>query len=138
VVPVKSGILPGVAVVADDNWSAIRGRAALTITWDTRPAPPFDSDRFLSELPAACDSAAFKVRHEGDARAARATAPRRHEATYVFPFQAHAPMEPMNCTAHVRADRAEVWAPTQTDVRTLAQIGKVTGLPPRPSRGIAS
>jgi isoquinoline 1-oxidoreductase beta subunit len=129
VVPVSSGILPGVAVVADDNWSAVRGRAALAITWGTRPGEPFDSDRHLAALPAACADASFEVRREGDAAAALNGAVKRHDATYVFPFQAHAPMEPMNCTAHVRADAAEVWAPTQTDVRTLAQIGKVTGLP---------
>ena len=129
VVPVTSGILPGVAVVADDNWSALRGRAALAITWGTRAGPAFDSERFLADLPAACERATFKVRHEGDARAAMSTASRRLEATYVFPFQAHAPMEPMNCTAHVQAGRAEIWAPTQTDVRTIAQIAKVTGLP---------
>ncbi len=128
VVPVTHGILPGVAVVADDNWSALRGRAALAITWAGRSAPPFDSDRFLAELPAACDRATFKVRHEGDALEAMSAAATRHQATYVFPFQAHAPLEPMNCTADVRADRAEVWAPTQTDVRTLAQIARVTGL----------
>jgi isoquinoline 1-oxidoreductase beta subunit len=129
VAAVTSGILPGVAVVAEDNWAALRGREALSITWGTRPGPAFDSDRFLSELPAACERATFKVRHEGDARAAMDRAARRLEATYVFPFQAHAPMEPMNCTAHVQAGRAEVWAPTQTDVRTLAQVAKVTGLP---------
>jgi isoquinoline 1-oxidoreductase beta subunit len=69
------------------------------------------------------------VRHEGDADAALRSAARTISATYVFPFQAHAPMEPMNCTAHVRADAVEIWAPTQTDVRTLAAVARVTGLP---------
>jgi isoquinoline 1-oxidoreductase beta subunit len=129
VVPVTAGILPGVAVVADDNWSALRGRAALAITWARRTAPAFDSEQYLSDLPLACEGATFKVRHEGDAISALRSAVSQHEATYVFPFQAHAPMEPMNCTAHVRQDRAEVWASTQSDVRTLAQVAKVTGLP---------
>ena len=129
VVAVTSGILPGVAVVADDNWSALRGRKALTIAWATRPGPAFDSDPYLAELPSACERATFKVRHEGDAPAALDAATARVDATYVFPFQAHAPMEPMNCTAHVRRDAAEIWAPTQTDVRTLAQVARVTGLP---------
>jgi isoquinoline 1-oxidoreductase beta subunit len=126
VVPVTAGILPGVAVVADDTWTALRGRRALTIEWT--PGVDFDSDRFLEELPRALDRATFKVRHEGDAMAALDAAPRRHEAMYVFPFQAHAPMETMNCTADVRTDRAEIWAPTQTDVRTIAQVKRVTGL----------
>jgi isoquinoline 1-oxidoreductase beta subunit len=129
VVPVTAGIHPGVAVVADDNWSALRGRAALTIAWAPGPHAAFDSDRFLADLPLAFDRATFKVRHEGDAVTALASAATRHEATYTFPFQAHAPMETMNCTARVTGDAAEVWAPTQTDVRTLAQIKKVTGLP---------
>ena len=129
VVPVMSGIHPGVAVVADDNWSAIRGRAALAIDWEAGPCTTFDSDRFLSELPNAFDRATFKVRHEGDAASAIATAATTHEATYTFPFQAHAPMEPMNCTARVTATAAEVWAPTQTDVRSLTQIKRITGLP---------
>jgi isoquinoline 1-oxidoreductase beta subunit len=127
VVPVTAGIHPGVAVVADDNWAAMRGRAALAIVWTHGPQAGFDSDRFLSDLPVAFDRALFPVRHEGDAIAALASAASRHNATYTFPFQAHAPMETMNCTAHVTAHRAEVWAPTQTDVRTLAQIRKVTG-----------
>jgi len=114
VLPVASGILPGVAVVADDNWSALRGRAALAITWGTRAAPAFDSDRFLADCRPPCERATFKVRHEGDALTAMAAAARRLEATYVFPFQAHAPIEPMNCTAHVEPGRAEIWAPTQT------------------------
>ena len=129
VVRVSSGIHPGVAVVADDTWAAMRGRRALAIRWTEGLQPGFDSEQFLAAFPALLDRAAVKVRHEGDADAGLKTAARRYDATYVFPFQAHATMEPMNCVAHVRADRAEVWAPTQTDVRTIAQIVRVTGLP---------
>lgn len=129
VVEVTRGIHPGVAVVAVDTWSALKGRAALHVEWTQGSHHDFDSDRFLAELPRAFDRATFKVRHDGDALAALAAAPRRHEATYIFPFQAHATMETMNCTADVRSDRAEIWAPTQTDVRTLQQVARVTGLP---------
>ncbi|HTI39796.1 MAG TPA: molybdopterin cofactor-binding domain-containing protein [Vicinamibacterales bacterium] len=129
VVTVSSGIHAGVAVVADDTWAAVRGRRALSIEWTAGLDPAFDSDVFLASLPGALDRASIKVRREGDADAAMRAAHRHYEATYVFPFEAHATMEPMNCTADVRADRAEIWAPTQTDVRTLAQIVRVTGLP---------
>lgn len=128
VAPVTTGIHPGVAVVATNSWAAMRGRAALQVTW-TDPTHPFDSDAWLRDLPARVDRANYKVRHEGDARAALTGAARRLEATYTFPFEAHAPMEPMNCTADVRADRAEFWVPTQTAVRSMAQAVKVTGLP---------
>jgi isoquinoline 1-oxidoreductase beta subunit len=128
VVRVSAGIHPGVAVVADENWSALRGRGELDIEWAPGPAAGFDSERYLATLSDAFAQARFLVREEGARDPTRAAAG-HHEATYIFPFQAHAPMEPMNCTAHVTGDRAEVWAPTQTDVRSLAQIRKVTGLP---------
>ena len=129
VVPVVQGIHQGVAVVADDTWSAIRGREKLRVQWHEGQYADFDSDRFLQSLPDACSRATFRVRHEGDALGTLASAPRRHEATYVFPFQAHAPLETMNCTADVRADSVELWVPTQTDVRTLAQASRIAGLP---------
>lgn len=129
VLPVRSGIQHGVAVVANSTWEALRAREALVIEWDPGKHLGFDSDRFAAELDGWLDRATFKVRHEGDALAAIASAPKRHEATYLYPFQAHAPLEVMNCTADVRADRAEFWAPTQTQHRCMQQAVKVTGLP---------
>jgi len=129
VLPVTAGIHPGIAVIADDTWTALRARRALRIEWDAGPASDFDSDEYLRQLPDACERANFVVRHEGDALGAMATAARQLEATYVFPFQAHAPVETMNCTAHVMPHAAELWVPTQTDTRTFEQVAKVTGLP---------
>lgn len=129
VVPVRSGIQQGVAVVATSTWSALRARRALRIEWERGQHADFDSARFAADLPGWLDRASSKVRHEGDALAAIAGAARRHEATYAFPFQAHAPLEVMNCAAHVRADSAEFWAPTQTQHRCMEQAVKVTGLP---------
>ena len=127
--PVRSGIQHGVAVIATDTYAAMRARAALEITWDRGRHATFDSDRFEAELDGWLERATYKVRHEGDAEAALAAAARRHEATYTFPFQAHAPLEVMNCTADVRAEEAEIWAPTQTQHRSMEQAVKVTGLP---------
>lgn len=129
VVPVTRGISQGVAVVAAETWAALRGRDALRVEWSPGRFAGFDSDQFLADLPKAFDRATFKVRHEGDAASALRTAARRFEAAYLFPFQAHAPLETMNCTADVRDDTAEFWVPTQTDVRTLQQATRVTGLP---------
>jgi isoquinoline 1-oxidoreductase beta subunit len=126
---VTAGVHPGVAVLADDTWSAMRGRAALSVEWAPGEGAPFDSDRFLAGLPAALSGRRFMVRHEGDAAAALGASARRLTAAYTFPFQAHAPLETQNCTADVRPDRAELWVPTQTDVRTLQQAARVSGLP---------
>ena len=125
---VTAGVHAGVAVLADDSWSAMRGRALLKVEWAAGAGASFDSRRYLEELPGALSGKQFKVRHEGDARAALERSAGRLTADYIFPFQAHAPLETQNCTADVRADRADVWVPTQTDVRSLAQAARVTGL----------
>ncbi len=127
--PVRAGIQQGVAVIANSTWAAMRARRALEITWDRGRQADFDSDRFAADLEGWFERATYRVRHEGDAPAALAAAARRHQATYAFPFQVHAPLEVMNCTAEVRADRAEFWAPTQTQFRCMQQAVKVTGLP---------
>jgi isoquinoline 1-oxidoreductase beta subunit len=130
VVEVTRGIQPAVAVVATDTWAALRGREALKVEWAPGRQSTFDSNRFLDELPQAFTRATYKVRREGDADAALAQAAQRVEASYLFPFQAHAPLETMNCTADVGAHRAEFWVPTQADDRSLEQASKITGLSP--------
>ncbi len=126
---VRSGIQEGVAVVATGTWAAMKARRALRIEWDEGPHRDFASSAFEAALPGWLDRADARVRIEGDAPGALDAAAKRHEATYTFPFQAHAPLEVMNCTADVRADAADVWAPTQTQFRSLQQAVKVTGLP---------
>ncbi len=125
--PVTAGVHPGVAVLADDTWSALRGRAALQIEW--AQGVSFDSEEYLAGLPAALEGTALKVRHAGDTDTALAASDRRITASYTFPFQAHAPIETQNCTAVVRANRVELWVPTQTDVRTLQVASRVAGVP---------
>lgn len=130
VLAVKSGIQQGVAVVADDTWAALSAREALEIQWDLGRHRGFDSERFIHDLPGRLEQGPpFLVRSEGDAASALASAATRHQATYLFPFQAHAPLEPMNCLADVRADGARFWVPTQTQLRCMEQAVKVTGLP---------
>jgi len=130
VLPVTRGIQQGVAVIARNTWAAMNARRALDIEWDLGREATFDSDRFIADLPRRLDeNTTYVVRHEGDADAALASASTRHTATYTFPIQAHAPLETMNCTADVRADSAEFWAPTQTQTRCMQQAVAVTGLP---------
>jgi isoquinoline 1-oxidoreductase beta subunit len=92
-----------VAVVAETTWAALQGRDALNITWDEGPNAALSSEEITQLL-----------------RAARGELPQRPaggltvvEAEYDLPYLAHAPMEPLNCLADVRADAVTVWAPTQ-------------------------
>jgi isoquinoline 1-oxidoreductase beta subunit len=118
-----------VAVVADDMWAAKQGLAALTIRWDDGPNATVSTADVVAGLAAAAQSAGVVVRNEGDAPAALAGAAKKLEAVYEAPFLAHAAMEPINCTVHVRPDRCEVWTGSQVLSRAQAGAAKVTGLP---------
>jgi isoquinoline 1-oxidoreductase beta subunit len=129
VVPVSSGIATGVAVVADHTWAAMKGREALNVEWDLGPNQNFDSDGFLSKMKSALSQDGYFVRNDGDALKALGSAARILEATYEFPFEAHAPVETMNCVADVRKDSCEIWAPTQCPEVAQAETAKMLGLP---------
>jgi len=120
----------GVAVLADNSWAAIEGRKALQTSWDEGPAASESTDSLRKQF---LDNAAKPgkvVRNDGDAEAALSAAAKKIEATYEFPFAAHATMEPMNCTVHVRPDSAEAWIPTQAPQWAQEIIAKVSGLAP--------
>ena len=129
VVPIQSGIFSGVAVVAGDTWTAMKGRDALDIQWDKGNNADFDSDRFIDRLKAAFDQEGYPIRREGDPVQSLSKASKRLVAVYEYPFQAHAPLETMNCTADARSDSCEVWVPTQTPETAHVDIMKRLGLP---------
>jgi len=104
----------GVAVVAQNTWAAFQGRDALDITWDRGPHAGENSAGLRQQMLDATASAGKKIVEHGDAGQALASAARRVDAVYEFPFLAHATMEPMNLTAHRTADGIELFAPTQT------------------------
>lgn len=118
----------GVAVLARDTWAAREGAAKLRVTWDEGPNAGIDSDAILADYQAAAKEDGKKVRSDGDAARALAGSARRIEATYVAPFLAHATIEPQNATAHVTADRCEVWAPTQGPGMAKEVACRITGL----------
>src|SRR2546428_3670847 len=122
------GCAAGVAVVADTYWHAFQGRKALEIEWDEGEATSLDSDG-ISAMLARRAEPAVEARKDGDAATALAGAARRVEAVYEVPFLHHATMEPMNCTAHVRADGCDVWAPTQNQTRAQEVTAALAGLP---------
>lgn len=103
----------GVAVVADSTWAAMQGRKALEIQWGPGPAEKESSASFREQFVALAAKPGKPVRNDGDADAALSRAGKTIDAVYELPFLAHATMEPMNCTVHVRPDGADVWAPTQ-------------------------
>jgi len=123
---------PGrVAVIADDTWSAMQGRRALEIEWDLGPDAGYSTDAMWSDARSAvnADDRAIFVMKSGARVPLPMTGPGVIEATYEVPFLAHACMEPMNCTAHVRADAADIWVPSQFPQQARATAARLTGLP---------
>jgi isoquinoline 1-oxidoreductase beta subunit len=130
VVPIHQGLSTGVAVVADDTWAALKGKEALRVEWDAGKGSAFDSDEFRRSLRAAFAEPGYPIRREGDAGSLLARSARQLEAVYEFPFQAHAPLETMNCTADVRSSSCVIWAPSQTPETAHANAVRLLGLPP--------
>jgi isoquinoline 1-oxidoreductase beta subunit len=124
----------GVAIVADTTWAAIQGRDALQIEWDHGPHTAESSAALRAQFETLiAKEGDIIVRNDGDARAALAGAgaatTRIVDAVYDLPFQAHAPMEPMNCTVHVRDGEAEAWVPTQGPHWAQEIIALLTKIP---------
>jgi len=118
----------GVAVVADTFWAAKKGRDALKIDWDFGPNAKLDDKAIFDQFKQAVDSGA-DAHKAGDAESALGKAAKKLEAVFEVPYLAHGCMEPMNCTADVRADGCHVWAPTQAQTKTQQTAKKITGLP---------
>src|SRR5438132_1714812 len=118
-----------VAVVADHMGAAKKGLAALVIEWDDGPHAKLTTADIVAELEKATLNSGPVAQNIGDVNAAMASAVTKVEAAYQVPFLAHATMEPMNCTVHVRKDSCEVWVGTQVMARVQAAAAKTTGLP---------
>jgi isoquinoline 1-oxidoreductase beta subunit len=118
-----------VAVVADHMGAAKKGLAALAIEWDEGPHAKLSTKEIASELERATLNPGAVAQNIGDADAAMAGSATKVEATYEVPFLAHATMEPMNCTVHVRPDGCEVWVGSQVVARAQAAAAKTAGLP---------
>jgi isoquinoline 1-oxidoreductase beta subunit len=119
-----------VAVVAETWWQAKTALDALPIVWDEGPNAQVSSATIGEMLKAGLDADQAFVRTQvGDVKSAIAGAAKKVEAVYAYPFQNHAPMEPMNATAKYTADRCEVWVPTQNGEAAFAATTAASGLP---------
>jgi isoquinoline 1-oxidoreductase beta subunit len=120
----------GIAVIADNTWSAMQGRRALDVKWDEGPSASATSESISKLLADQMNKSGAEARKEGDAASALAGSGQKVEAIYEVPYLAHATMEPINCTADVRADRVDVWAPTQFQTMAQGTAAKICGLKP--------
>jgi isoquinoline 1-oxidoreductase beta subunit len=124
--------LGGVAVVAETTYIAMEARKKLKIEWDEGPAATESSESLRKEFRRVVDSSMKVIINDGDAESVLAQAPadKKVACDYELPFQAHATMEPMNCTVHISNGRAEAWAPHQAPDMVQMVVSQVSGISP--------
>ncbi|MES2725379.1 MAG: xanthine dehydrogenase family protein molybdopterin-binding subunit [Pseudomonadota bacterium] len=126
-----SGLVPGVAVVADSWWQARKGREKLNTQWAEHPTSKQSSADYDAQALALSKAAPLRTeRHDGDVAAALKGAAKTVEAAYSYPFIAHAALEPMNCTAAFKDGKLEIWAPTQNPEAGRQLVAKTLGIAP--------
>ena len=120
----------GVAVIAGDTWTAMQGKKALEIQWDEGTGASLTSENIMQSFAQQAAGPSPIARKEGNGAAGLANAAQKLEAVYEAPYLSHSPMEPMNCTADVHADGAEIWVPTQVQTAAQGAAAKILGVKP--------
>ncbi|HEX2332880.1 MAG TPA: molybdopterin cofactor-binding domain-containing protein, partial [Burkholderiales bacterium] len=120
----------GVAVLAKDYWTAKNGRDALVAEWDEGSAFKMSSSDILAEYKKLAATPGTPARKEGDAESALKNAARTLEASYEFPYLAHAALEPMNCVVKLDSQGCEIWNGEQFQTADQAAVAQLLGLKP--------
>ncbi len=130
VVKFDTGLAEGVAVLANDFWTAKKGRDALVVEWDDSNAFKQSSDQLLNDYRKLLKQPGAVARNDGDVDAAFKQASKVIEASYEVPYLAHAAMEPMNCVVQISAGACEVWNGDQFQTVDQGAISKMLGITP--------
>jgi len=126
---ITPNLAAGVAVLADDTWSALQGREALEIEWRKGPWAGDSTDQLRERCRAALDEPGTRARDDGNVDDALRDATRKVDATYEMPFLAHATLEPPNALVQLEKDRALVIASMQSPSGAQRMVHQLTGIP---------
>jgi len=120
-------ISSGVAVIADSTWNAFKGQELLEIDWIPGPHTNVNNESIRNSFLAKLDTDGTEIIKIGDPDNTNYDNENTLKAVYELPFLVHAPMEPVNCVADVKSDKAEIWAPTQNPLELQADIARRLG-----------
>ncbi|MBS0660028.1 MAG: xanthine dehydrogenase family protein molybdopterin-binding subunit [Verrucomicrobia bacterium] len=123
-----TGLVSGVAILADSTWAAMSARKQLQVTWDEGSLDGYSTAAYEAKAAELGKQAGKEVRKDGDVEAAFKSAKKVVEAAYSYPFISHANLEPQNCTARVQDGKVGVWAPTQNPGPALDLLVKTLGV----------
>lgn len=123
-------LLPGVAIVADNTWSAIQAKRALKVEWDESEASKDSWSGAQAEADRLRKESGPQVVNTGDVDAALSSGAKQASGFYSYHFVSHATLEPQNCTAWFKDGALELWAPTQTPGQGIGSAARVVGISP--------
>lgn len=124
-----TGLVSGVAILADSTWAALSARKQLQVAWDEGDVSMHSTAAYAAKAAELAKAPGKELRNDGDVTAAFASAKSVIEAAYAYPYLSHATLEPQNCTASVTGDRVEIWAPTQTPGGGQGLVARTLGIP---------
>lgn len=120
----------GVAAIADNFWAAKQGCDKLKVDWDPGAGENIDSITQFEEYRKLATTKGATAAQVGNTDDALSKANKKIEAEYIFPYLAHAPMEPLNCTVKISGDTCEIWTGTQMPMLDQATAAKILGFKP--------
>jgi isoquinoline 1-oxidoreductase beta subunit len=125
-----TGLLGGVAIVADSWWQAKTAREKLKVTWNEGATATQNSAGFAAKAEEMRNQPPqFSIRQDGDVDAVLASSAKVVEGYYSYPFIAHAPLEPQNCTAHWQNGKIEIWSNSQTPQNGKRMVAQLLAIP---------
>jgi len=123
------GLVPGVAIIADSSWAAIRARRELKVTWDEGKFAGDSWEKFTARATELSQQPGKPLHQHGDVASAFAGAAKTVAGNYSYPFISHASMEPQNCTAEFKDGALEFWVPSQNPGGGQDEVARTFGIP---------